>query len=355
LEGKTKEDIIERLEKSDVKVPPVQPHPCHAFLWTYKPRTQHSSFSLKDKIEILADCIESNPEKLSADMIKAARENLLARYQAPSALTRRWKNDRHPETKRSRAVSSDGDLPIPDDNLPAETLEKFDASLKYLGELINDESLDQKIRNQIVTFCSWAFLRCPRTVRGKLQENAELLTVQSWQNDFYAMGRSFSEEREIKAFFTLLLDHANQKGGTFKVYHTNALFYLLSLREEAPRFLTYEQTREFSKMIATLLENYAQKRNYSGGMRTALRALGGLLRYRLVDRQFLSETEYLGARILKALRTIIQRSSRNPARTTAGKLAQDVLTVFEEKGAPDSILQWDSDEDEADDSNVAED
>ncbi len=162
------------------------------------------------------------------------------------------------------------------------------------------------------------------------------------------MGRSFSEEKEIKAFFALLQDHANQRGGVFKVYHTNSLFYLLSLREEAPKFLTYEQAREFSKMIAALLEDYTHKKNYSGGMRTGLRALGGLLRYRLVDRQFLSETVYLGARTLKVLRTIIKRSSGNPARTAAGKLAQDVLTVFEEKGVPDTILQWDSDDEEED-------
>lgn len=346
LEDETKEDIIERLEKADVKVPPVQPHPCHAFLWTYKPRSQLLAFSLRDKVEALSDCIETNPEELDASMIRGARENILSRYQAPSALTRGWGDDRHPETKRSRAVSSDGDLPTPDEDLPSETLEKFDASLEYLGDLINDESLDKKIRNQIVTFCSWAFLRCPEPVRDELRENAEKLTVLSWQNDFYAMGRSFSEEKEIKAFFALLLDHANQRGSVFKVYHTNALFYLLSLREAAPKFLTHEQAREFSGMIASLLENYTQKKNYSGGMRTGLRALGGLLRYRLVDRQFLSEAEYLGARILKALRTIIKRSNGNPKRSAACRIAQDVLTVYEEKGVPDTILQWDSDEEE---------
>ena len=298
-------------------------------------------------MEGLAECIEDNPDDLGDKEIKEARM-LLARYQAPSALTRGWGTMRHPETKRCRPVCSDGELPSPDEGLTEGTLKDFDSILEYLGELITDENLDKKTRNQIVTFCTWAFLRCPETVRDNLREAAEQLTVQSVLNDFYAMGRSFSEESEIKAFFALLLDHSEKGNRHFKVYHTNALFYLLSLREEAPKFMTNEQAREFSKKVANLLENYTQERNYRGGMRTALRALGGLLRYRLVDRQFLSETEYLGDRILKALRLIIKRSEGNTARTAVGRLAKDVLTVFEERGVPDTILQWDSDEEDVD-------
>jgi hypothetical protein len=340
LEGETKEDVIERLEEEDVKVPPVQPHPCHSFLWTYKPQGQLLAFSLKDKVESLADCIEGNSNDLSDEKIKDARL-LLARYQSPSALTGGWGNDRHPEKRRCRPVCSDGGLPAPDKDLPEKTLGDFDTVLEYFSELITDENLDQGIRNQIVTFCTWAFLRCPETIRDNLREAAEHMTVQSLKNDFYAMGRSFSEEKEIKAFFALLLEHSEEGNRRFKVYHTNALFYLLSLREEAPKFLTNEQAREFSKKVANLLENYTQQRNYKGGMKTALRALGGLLRYRLVDRQFLSETEYLGDRILKALRLIIDRSDGDPTRKAAGQLARDVLTVFEERGVPNTILQWD--------------
>lgn len=52
--------------------------------------------------------------------------------------------------------------------------------------------------------------------------------------------------------------------------------------------------------------------------------------------------------ILKALRLIIKRSEGNTARTAVGRLAKDVLTVFEERGVPDTILQWDSDEEDVD-------
>jgi len=76
---------------------------------------------------------------------------------------------------------------------------------------------------------------------------------------------------------------------------------------------------------------------------SCLRALGGLIRFRLIDRQFLSETEYLGARVHRIVKKIITKSIENPQRRVVGKIAKDVLTVLEKRGAPDTILQWDDD------------
>jgi hypothetical protein len=342
LDGETKDDVIQRLEHEEIKVPPVQPHPCHSFLWTFKPRGQLLSFSLKDRIEILSDCIDENPTGLTADKIREVRENLLSRYQSPSTLTRHWREDRHHVTTRSRAVSTDGGLPKPNDELPAETLRKFDAVMEHFGDLIENGHINSKIRNQIVTFCAWSFLRCPQPVRDHLREAAEAGRVKTALNDFYAMGRSFSTEGEVKAFFALLISHA---GGAFKMYHANSLFYLLSLREDAPLYMTTTQAREITKLVIARLEQLISVPNYKAGMRMCLKALGGLIRFRLVERDFLNELENLGAEVRRVVKLIIARSDGDATRAPAGLLAEDVLTVLEERGVPDTILQWEGEDD----------
>ena len=183
-------------------------------------------------------------------------------------------------------------------------------------------------------------------MRDCLREAAEHSNVFSSQTDFYAMGRSFSSGTEIKAYFAVLLRHANDRGGTFKIYHANSLFYLFSLREKAPQYLTGEQAEEIATKIIARLKELISENNYNKAMTTCLRALAGLTRYRLVDRRFLAPTTDAGEMAQKTVGKIVERSQNMPHRRLVLKVASDVLSVLEARGVPEAILEWDSDDDD---------
>jgi hypothetical protein len=115
----------------------------------------------------------------------------------------------------------------------------------------------------------------------------------------------------------------------------------LSLREEAPKLLTKDQAGEITMLTATRLESLVQESNYSATMTTCLKAVAGLVRFRLVDRGFLLESEELGARLHNLVSGIIDQTQIRADRRNAHRVANDVLIVLENRGAPDTLLQWD--------------
>jgi hypothetical protein len=335
LEEETREGIRVRMMSEGAYVPPVQPHPAHSFMWVYETNAQAS---IRDLVTKLATQLDAG--EFSLDLIEETRKTL-SKYQPPNLITRGWGENRHPEQRRCRAVSSDGDLPDLEDGLSQDVLDKFDDILDAMGRRITEPALPPKLRNQIVTFGAWAFLRCPQAIKDHLREQAENLHVVTVQNDFYAMGRTFSSEAEIKAYFRLAIQHANDNGGVFKIYHASSLFYLLSLREEAPKLMTSDQASEITMLTATRLENLIHENNYSAAMTTCLRAVAGLVRFRLVDPGFLLESEELGARLHNLVLRIIDQTQNRVDCRNAHRVAKDVLTVLENRGAPDTLLQWD--------------
>jgi len=123
---------------------------------------------------------------------------------------------------------------------------------------------------------------------------------------------------------------------------------LSDVYETLPQNLTNDQAIELTEMTIARLEDSMSKHNYKAAMRTCLRALGGLVRYRLVEQQFLTNNEEPGKSAHQVVRNIIERSSDIPERRGVKLLAEDVLTVLEERGVPDTILQWDVDESDDD-------
>ena len=75
-------------------------------------------------------------------------------------------------------------------------------------------------------------------------------------------------------------------------------------------------------------------------MRTCLRAIDELIRFRMIDQEFLSTSEYLGDRLSKRLKLLIKRSEDNAGRKADEELASQVLEALEKRGASAQILEW---------------
>ena len=347
LRGQTEADIVEVLEREvQVFVPPVQPHPCHAFLWTFKPQNQDLlTLSLSDRVAGL-DERTSPDDALPLNEIKDAR-TLLSRFQSPSILTRHWGRSRHPSQIKARPVSSEGDLPALTDGLTADTLAAFDHLLETMAARFEARGITRPERDQIVTFSAWAFARCPQSIRDSLRVAASSGEVVTSRNDFEAMGRAFTTKEELEALYSAVHAHASGgQQGRLLAYHANALFNSLSLREIAPFALTSDQARDFVKLAIPAIEEKMSQGAYKRLMSVSIKTIGGLIRYRLVDPGFLDPGEYLGERVRKLLKEVQRRSEGHSRRTAMFKLAQEIIAVLDKQSVSDTILQWPSDEDE---------
>jgi hypothetical protein len=342
LEGETRDDILERLRDSGITVPPVQYQPCHPILWVAKRGTDLLAKSVADHVDEVFVEMKSGAASNLVDRVKALREAVYP-FRSPYDLTRYRAEPTHSEKANQRVVSSEGEVPLPDEGLQSTTIQKFRDILDLFGEMIDrtDVRENRKLTDQIVLFGSWTFKRCPPQIRAYLQEKAD--TGIADQNSLREMGRCFSSASEIRSLHTAIYEGIEINNWEAKEYHVYALFYIMSLREDAPFYLEELEARAFVNAALKRIEAQIRKQKYSRLVRTCIKAIGGLIRYRLVDSEFLSSDEYLGDQVKKLLEKLMQRSKENPRRKAIYILASDVLDALERRGASASILEWDPD------------
>jgi hypothetical protein len=347
---KSEDDIVAELERApQAAVPPIQPHPCHPFLWTFKSRRNDLfNFSLAERTLRLSEEMDPSQELPLKELVEVRK--LLTRFQSPSILSRRWGPDQHRDRFKARAVSSDGELPKLGDGLTEDVFRAFDDVLETVALRLHADGVTTKERNQIVTFSTWAFSRCPQIIRDELRSAASELAVVSAMNDFGAMGRSFDRLEELQALYTLIHKFASDRGRLLD-YHARALFYTLSLREKAPEALTAEQAEDFVKLSIPAIETMMTSGRYSRLMTICIKTIGGLIRYRLVEPAFLDTSEYWGSEVKKLLKLIVRRTEGNPRRESVYQLSHQVIDVLDRQGVVDSILQWPGDDEEGEEND----
>lgn len=347
-QGLSEYEILEELRSTGVEVPPVIPQPCHALLWTLPGLRRR--ISLAEAVEELAEAMIDDPDSVGA-LREPIRDigSLLTRFQAPYKLTRRA----HPERNRQRAVSSDGAIPAPDEELSQDTLDTFDSVLNKISTWLAKPALSEQIRRAIVRTGAWAFLRCPDPIRKHLLEATETGNVIYGVVDYRAMGRCFSTNKECAAFFSVLESSIGVRGKILQ-YQLEGLFYLLSIREHAAGQLTFAQATLFVEHILARVEEQIQEEKYSRLTRTALRALAAILRYRLINPAFATPGDgALGDRIARVLGQIIKVCT-HPKTAPVADLAEEVLKWTEDRGIDPTILHWEDGDDDGEEEEEEE-
>lgn len=328
--GQTTDDIIEELRNGGTQIPPVIPQPCHSVVWTH----QRSGQSLCDVVSDLDQILRSSAD--SSALLEAIRilASHLTTFASPSFLS----YGESPQRERCRAVSSDGTLP---DDLASEPGTTLDGVLSDLGAMLADEKTDRKILSAIVRATSWAFMRCPSEVRLYLTHNAQAGTVRNPAVDFYAMGRAFSSEDECRAFFSVLASTLIPNN-SIKNYQLNGLFCILSIRNDAVRWMTHDEADIFLERTRSRLYEQIDMLlpKLSVLTRICLKTMAALLRFRMIDPGFAApERTDIGHRCVATLQATIE-VCRSVDRPDIEKLADDAREWFYGAGDPD-ILVWD--------------
>lgn len=338
----SEDEVLERLREESVDVPPVQPQPSHPLLWTA--HLASAGGSLAQLLPQLADILE-NDRPSSNDLLPLLdrTSRLLTRRSSPAILTRQQVLD----WTLYRAVSSDGALPEEGDELSTALLDQFDKCLERLGELItSDDQLDQEFRSAIIRLGGWCFLRCPASIRRHLIETTRSDGVPDARVYFRAMGKVFVDDADCRAFFDLLERQLSGQDAKFKLHEIEGLFYMLSLREEAPLALTNDQATLFAGKLLDRIQEYVRAgKPVSRLVNASLKTYAGLMRYRLVRPDYMTPQDtVLGEKQELILGELLQRARRKK-RVQTVKLTKSLIEWSEKRGADRTILQWDPEED----------
>ena len=252
----TEEEVLERLQEEPWDVPPVQPQPCHSLLWTTHLTSAGGPLvQLLPQLAAILGSDRPSPDDLLP--LLARHSLLLTRRSSPAILTRRRTRD----WTLYRAVSSNGAIPEPTDELSPAVLKQLDSCLERLGVLITSElRIDTSIRNAIIRFGGWCFLLCPSGIRRHLVEAAKSDKVPDARIYFRAMGKVFADNEDCGAFFALLERQLSGDDAIFKINVIEGLFYILSLREEAPLALTHRQATLFANKLLDRIQERVRSR-----------------------------------------------------------------------------------------------
>lgn len=339
-ENLSEEEVLHRLgEEKSAEVPPLKPQPCHALLWTA--RLTDMGGSLTDVVpRLAAELDQDHPLHEEIGALLLQHSVLLTRRASPMRLTRKRVRD----DTLYRAVSSDGDLPEPNDDLPQGLLALFDDCLSRLDNLMAGADAGA-ILSASVRMAGWCFVRCPDGLRQHLLDTARHGQVPDTRIYFRAMGKVFAEKEECQAFFSLLEQRLTVHDATFKLYEIEGFFYLFSLREDAPRFLSDTQALLFASMLLARIDERVQSLGrLSRLVNVSLKAYAGLMRYRLVRPGFMTPQDpKLGERQKQVLQSLLARSRRDK-REPIARLTTSLIEWSEKRGTDRTILQWDEDE-----------
>jgi hypothetical protein len=337
---RTEDEILETLRQEPVKVPPVHTQLCHTWYWSQIPRGGSGALTTAVP-QLFAHLNQDEPPIEDIRDLLGDMSNMLTSRGTP--MTQNVAPTQGQDVYR--AVSSDGQLPQPGGALTQDILDSFDDCLRRLDEMTADTgSVAPQFLSDSVRFAGWCFLHCPAELRDHLFRTAS----DGHRSDlaplvyYGAMGKVFTTADEFRAFFGFLERDLKAIGSKFKSYQIEGLWYLLSLREQAPLFLSDDQATLFATKILDRIEDKLRKPAAPSRLiKSSMRAYAGLIRYRLKRGNFLTpEDGAIEERQRRVFQKLLDRCDRaNVPRIAA--LTEEVIKFLENRGTDSTILQWD--------------
>lgn len=156
---------------------------------------------------------------------------------------------------------------------------------------------------------------------------------------FDAAGRSFTLKEHISVLYAAIERRLNSTARTaFPIQAQHAITNLLTYREFAPDALTASQAKRFTEKARDILQMYTNSQTFDRGFRQAAHLFIGLLRFRIVDRDFLNPQNPMDEQLFTDILTCLKDAQRRLPETAA-KLIKEVELYMFFKGSDVSILQ----------------
>lgn len=264
---------------------------------------------------------------------------------------------RDPNTKtRQWAISTDGSLP---EELTDEDRARFEKALNRLSDVLVG-AIAKNVApkdNEILKCLTWSFTLCPKASQEAITQALEfdllqqphlLLKPPSARRVLtQGAGRAISGADLLKKVLDVLV---NRQQNTDTL---NAIAMILSRREEAPDALDRDTTTKILQIVEQELNQLAKDKSFERRFSNALSALGGLFRFRLVDRYaLLASRDPIAATVRDTLNSIelLLRKRGNTVSQIEQKreILNSLCGYLDGEGDPNILIRIDAIEDSAD-------
>ena len=319
---KTREEIIAKLEKGRGRTYPLaKVFKGHAVLW-------HPRFDFGGAKSVLTGYIDTElviNGQPSADGTEALEKlkSIATKSVIPSSNSIFRKiGIRNSDSVGARFLGTDGSIPVKKDKLPlpANACELVETAVQqakcdYL-ELLRIDADPQIVRN-VISFLTWCYWRCPRSVIQDLiswyEKNGP--TIKSGESTVRVcgLGRSLHKSKDIKRFFSVMSNHLGRQNRPFKYIELNALARLLAGVNKAASKLDRAQADRFLQATCKVIEEEKfldDDKAYKIRFKYALLMLAALLRHRKIRQDFLAPNESTAKNLLSLLDVVTREIKR---------------------------------------------
>ena len=143
-------------------------------------------------------------------------------------------------------------------------------------------------RRKFITIMSWLFAKTPDNMKQGIRQYLSQGYCFDWNCMIDAAGRAFTTPGDYKIFYSEILKRINSTHTIpFTIQCSRALCRLLSLRENSPLSMTRLQAKAFTGKAVNIMEKEALSDNYKQKFFQAARLFLFLLRFRIVEPDFL--------------------------------------------------------------------
>jgi len=166
-------------------------------------------------------------------------------------------------------------------------------------------------KRKFITKMTWLFGKTPENMKQGIYEYITGPYGNNWNWMIEAAGRSFTTGEDYQLLYYRILKRINSnQNNTFPICCSNALWRVLSMRENSPMHFTRLQAKTFTEEAVKKMEQEAGVGNYQNKFFKAARLFLFLLRFRVVDQDFLDPDKPLDSDLFE--RTIhCLRSAEN--------------------------------------------
>jgi hypothetical protein len=208
--------------------------------------------------------------------------------------------------------------------------------LSYKGYLPYDRSDAVKHIRQAAT---WLYAAASHEVIEHLTNELRRRLVTA--NDvFEAAGRAFTTKEEMSLLYSAIERRLNTNAtiAPFPINVQRAITNLLTYREFAPDALTPFQARQFTERALDIMQMYRGNNNFARGFFQAVHLFISLLRYRVVDHDFLNPENLKDEKLFEDIIACLKAAQRTLPFITA-KLIKEVELYMFFKGSDAGIIE----------------
>lgn len=198
------------------------------------------------------------------------------------------------------------------------------------------------------TRISWLYAKTPPNIRDGIYKAISSHYNGEWVLWIEAAGRAFTDKKDLQHLYRKIVDRIrSQHNNPFPIQSSRALWRTLTLMEDSPNAMKAEYSKVFAKEAVKIMKRESVQGNYSKSFFQASRLFLYLLRFRIVQPEFLDPGNVLDADLFEEAVTCLNSAAEyfsrkhNAAAERARKIVIGIKKFMHYEGSNDILAALD--------------